>query len=631
MRFPNQRLAQLFSILRNETVPQTELARRMGVSTRTVRADIAALKSLLALQGAEIQLSRGSGYSLNLEQVADAKCFEEPVPQAKIPRTVAARVRNLLYLFLTSAYSLKLEEIAQSWFVSRATLQNDMLEVRERLQRYSLHLETRPCYGMKLFGNESSIRTCLTDLLCEIRQENLYPQGLQHYIPDEEIVGRLQPVLQASFLAHQLKLSDESEQYLLTYCGVAVQRLREGFPIWEVIEHSGEEYLTKVVKCLEPLLSELAGKALPLAEICWLKINIAARCHRQPNASEINADDADALVDYLLDYIALHYNYPLQNDAQLRADMITHIKTMITRLRYQIHIPNPLLDNIKQHYPMAYDVTLAAVNSWVKYSPYTISENEIGFLVLHIGVGLERHYQVEYQRQPRVLIVCDTGTSTLRMIETLLLRQYPQLQITRSLTQREYELLDRVEEDFVVSTVKVEEKERPVVLISLFPAAYQWAQIDKLAQMDRTRLSVLQRFFDAQHFQVIEEQIDQDALFARVCRQLQHEGYVDQNFLASVKEREAIVSTMLGGGIAIPHALGLQAKKTIVHAVLLPEGIRWGDDIAYAVFLLAISKEDYEDAMAIYELLVSLMREGVGGWLRECTDFSTFCLQVGSH
>ncbi|MCV4860920.1 PRD domain-containing protein, partial [Escherichia coli] len=86
-------------------------------------------------------------------------------------------------------------------------------------------------------------------------------------------------------------------------------------------------------------------------------------------------DDDEALVNYILRYINSQYNYNLLDDAQLHADLLTHIKTMITRVRYQIMIPNPLLDNIKQHYPMAWDMTLAAVSSWGKYTPYTISEN----------------------------------------------------------------------------------------------------------------------------------------------------------------------------------------------------------------------------------------------------------------
>ena len=67
MRFPNQRLAQLFTLLQNETLPQDELAQRLSVSTRTVRADITALNALLVEYGAQFILTRGSGYQLAAE------------------------------------------------------------------------------------------------------------------------------------------------------------------------------------------------------------------------------------------------------------------------------------------------------------------------------------------------------------------------------------------------------------------------------------------------------------------------------------------------------------------------------------------------------------------------------------
>ncbi len=73
----------------------------------------------------------------------------------------------MLARFLTSAFSLKLEDLADEWFVSRATLQNDMADVREHLLRYHLTLETRPRHGMKLFGGEMAIRACLTDLFMD--------------------------------------------------------------------------------------------------------------------------------------------------------------------------------------------------------------------------------------------------------------------------------------------------------------------------------------------------------------------------------------------------------------------------------------------------------------------------------
>ena len=625
MRFPNQRLAQLFDALQNETLPQDELARRFAVSTRTVRADITALNALLAEHGAQFVLNRGEGYQLRIE---DAVRFhhlqaQSPLP-LRVPRTSPERVRYLLTRFLTSAFSLKLEDLAEEWFVSRATLQNDMAEVREWLGRYHLTIETKPRYGMKLFGGEVAIRTALTDLLWQIDQENADSPLLTIEALNSGILHTLQPLLQHCFARHNIRLSDEGERYLRIYCAVAVRRISEGYPLNDPGEGEVDAEVRETARQLVNLLRPLVGKPISSAEENWLGVNIAARRIQEIAPSAINADDADALVKYLLSYINTHYNYNLQEDEQLRADLLTHIKTMITRVRYQIHIPNPLLANIKQHYPMAYDVTLAAVTSWGKYTPYVISENEIGFLVLHIGVGLERHYDVGYQRHPRVLLVCDSGNSTLRMIEAMLLRKYPQLQVTARLSQRDYEARTRIDEDFVISTTRLTEKEKPVVVMSPFPGKFQLEQIGKLVLVDRTRPYMLEKYFDAQHFLIVNQPMSQSQLFRHLCDRLEKEGYVDAAFYPSVEEREAIVSTMLGEGIALPHSLGLLARKTVVYTVLAPQGIPWGDDTAYVIFLLAISKSEYEEAMAIYDLFVTFMRERAMMRLRDSKDFASF-------
>ena len=90
MRFPNQRLAQLFTLLQNETLPQEELAQRLSVSTRTVRADITALNALLQHYGAQFILTRGSGYQLVIHDSSRYQTLEESAPKAQhIPRTAA--------------------------------------------------------------------------------------------------------------------------------------------------------------------------------------------------------------------------------------------------------------------------------------------------------------------------------------------------------------------------------------------------------------------------------------------------------------------------------------------------------------------------------------------------------------
>ncbi|WBM70180.1 BglG family transcription antiterminator [Buttiauxella sp. WJP83] len=625
MRFPNQRLAQLFEMLQNETLPQDELARRLAVSTRTVRTDITALNALMADHGAQFVLNRGAGYQLNITDMALYQALQQqPSRQLRIPRSSPERVHYLVVRFLTSAFSLKLEDLAEEWFVSRATLQSDMAEVREWLARYNLTIETRPRHGMKLFGSEMSVRACLTELLWQLMQEDSDNPLLTEETLNAGVPEQLATELHNCFTRCRIRLTDEGEQFIRLYCAVAVRRISEGYPLPDFSADNVDEAVREAARQITGLLQALAGKPLSEAEEQWLQVHIASRQVQEVAPSAISADDDEALVNYILSFINNNYNYNLLTDKQLHADLLTHIKTMITRVRYQINIPNPLLDNIKQHYPMAYDMTLAAVSSWGKYTPFVISENEIGFLVLHIGVGLERHYNIGYQRNPRVLLVCDTGNSTVRMIQAMLLRKYPQIEVRRIISLRDYEQLDSVEEDFVISTARVTDKAKPTVVVAPFPTEYQLEQLGKLVLVDRTRPYMLEKFFDASHFRVIDEPMSQQELFSTLCQQLEQEGFVGEDFYPSVVEREAIVSTVLGEGIALPHSLGLMANKTVVYTVLAPQGISWGDDTAHVIFLLAISKSEYEEAMAIYDLFVTFLRERAMPRLRDSQDFEEF-------
>ncbi|MGL5554611.1 MAG: PTS sugar transporter subunit IIA, partial [Aeromonas veronii] len=174
-------------------------------------------------------------------------------------------------------------------------------------------------------------------------------------------------------------------------------------------------------------------------------------------------------------------------------------------------------------------------------------------------------------------------------------------------------------------TVKVNEKNAPVVLVAPFPTQYQLEQLGKLVLIDRTRPYMLDKYFDADHFMVVKEPLTQAELFARICDQLEAEDLVESGFRASLQERERIVSTMLGEGIALPHSLGLLARRTLVYTVLAPQGIDWGNgEIATLIFVLAISKADYEEAMGLYDLFLALMNEKASRNLLACRDFASF-------
>ncbi|MGY3886107.1 BglG family transcription antiterminator [Aeromonas aquatica] len=624
-KLPHPRLHQLLTLLHAEPLPQEELARRLNVSTRTVRTDVATLNELIATHGAHLIHQRGCGYQL---KIYNQGLFDELLAaqeqESSLPRTSRERVLHLQLLLLTAEQGIKLDELADTWYLSRAALQGDMAEVRERLAHFGLNIDSKPRLGMRIQGEETAIRACLTQLLYREQTRNHPLQGLlPNLCPSKtrEVIGNR---IHAQLGHHQLRLADESLQQLTIYCAVALLRQASGHELLAFCSEDLTAPLTAVARDIYEELPTLMPPGDP--EVSALAIQIQARLIADtPHLSAAMAAESAQLVEHLLDYIHQHYPYDLRHDGQLRADLLTHISAMLLRIKYQVGSHNPLADHIKQYYPLAYDITLAAISQWIRQTPYHLTHHEIGYLVIHIGVGLERHHDIGYSRPPQALLLCDAGNATFRVLEARIKREYPQLQLTSLESVRDYEGLGRIEQDFVISTVKVSEKNVPVVQMAPFPTQYQLEQLGKLVLIDRTRPYLVDKYFDADHFMVVSEPLSQAQLFARICDQLEAEELVESGFRNSLHEREHIVSTMLGDGIALPHSLGLLARRTLVYTVLAPQGIDWGNgETATLIFVLAIAKADYEEAMGLYDLFLALMNEKASRNLLACRDFAGF-------
>ena len=87
----------------------------------------------------------------------------------------------------------------------------------------------------------------------------------------------------------------------------------------------------------------------------------------------------------------------------------------------------------------------------------------------------------------------------------------------------------------------------------------------------------------------------------RAGKMLVKEGYVNNNYIAAMQEREKIVSTYIGMGIAIPHGVG-EAKKEVKESGIVvlqyPDGVVFGDDLAYLVIGIAGFGDDHLEILS---------------------------------
>ena len=89
---------------------------------------------------------------------------------------------------------------------------------------------------------------------------------------------------------------------------------------------------------------------------------------------------------------------------------------------------------------------------------------------------------------------------------------------------------------------------------------------------------------------------DKEEAIDRVGGLLVEHGYVTPDYVTAMRAREAIISTYLGNGIALPHGTS-EAQATILKTglavVQYPAGVPWGDESAKLVIGLAATSDEH--------------------------------------
>ena len=94
---------------------------------------------------------------------------------------------------------------------------------------------------------------------------------------------------------------------------------------------------------------------------------------------------------------------------------------------------------------------------------------------------------------------------------------------------------------------------------------------------------------------------DRHKAIALVGSLLVAEGCVTSAYVTQMQEREEIVSTYLGNGIALPHGTN-ESKEFVLRTGLavaqFPDGVAWGDERAHLVIGLAATSEEHLRVLA---------------------------------
>lgn len=633
----NSRITRILSelIAAKSIVTSGYLAHSIHVTSRTIRNDIKELEAVISKYGASIKSTRGTGYELKIKddmvfrQFLQELADKDSLQPGDIPDLPEERVRYLVKRLLYAGGYVKLEDIAEELYISKSTLQNDLRDVKKVFKEYDICLEKRPNYGFKLKGEEFKLRLCIGDYLFKNKENEIDLVNTHENILPKEEIDIIKTIIIEEITKNNITLSDIGLNNLLIHLVIAFNRMKDGNHV--LLENEWEDILKqkeyKVAQQIVEVLEERLNTAIPQAEVAYVTIHLLGTKMLDLSISETEMESVldeqiYSIVKVILERIDNELNLGIKHDQELVIAISLHLKPAINRYRYGINLPNPMLDDIKSNYPIAFQAAVIAGMVLKKVTGNVIHENEIGYLALHIGAAIENNKR-SYQPK-RCMIVCASGVGSARLLASKIKAKFGSMVEIVGTTEY-YKIskmpLDNL--DFVISTIPVHvDLAVPVIQVNTILGGIDLEKIGKAIskktnsrfQYTREELVFLQK-----HMETREE------ILTFFADNLQKLGLVNDGFIDSVLQREALSPTSYGNFVAIPHPIVPQTDSTFWSMCTLQKPVDWGGKKVQFICLLNVAKNNKDDLQKMYDLLVDVVDEAqIVQKLVKCKTFKEF-------
>lgn len=585
-----------------------DLGRELKLSEKTVRTLIKEINAVIRSNGAEIESKQKYGYRLMIEEETRwidflSRSHKDP---EQVPVSADERMYYLLNYLLSHKEYVKLADLGDRIYISAQTLSSVMKRVEEVFSPYHIRIERKPYYGIRAEGSEFDMRCCL------IRCFSLDGDMFRRNFPvKEEALGRVFNLLMSILPVHQIRLTEISLQNLAIYIYLSYMRRQQGFCILEAPEKEREVLKSLEFKAAADIWSELLVQEELKAtdpEICYTAIYIAGKRNVGSNykTNFIITEKTDCLTMKMLSSIYQTYQIELRDNLNLRMMLNQHLQPLDIRLRYGIPAENPILQNVKRDYFMAY--TMAAQAAVVLHEHYNreIPETEIGWLALIFQMAIEEN---AIHTKLNVLIVCASGKASSHLLLNKIRREFSGY-ISQIDVCTTYELGERRLEgvDYIFSTVPVPVSVNvPILQIHDFIMNYELKSIKKVFQS--RNMEFLQEFYQKRFFFTDIEGDSREEVLLRICERLNEVTELPEGFYESVLKRESLGATDYGNRTAIPHPYEVMTEENVIAVTVLKRPVRWSANFVQLVVLVAFSLEENSNIPRFYDVTTRFMTD----------------------
>lgn len=596
-------------ILRNiemQSVCSVEsLAAKLDVSQKTIRNDI---KELNCLLGGYACIGNNKGICKLI--VFAPKGFTEIrnkiYKQEDLFNSSHTRMAYMFWQLMHAEEPYLTDDLSEEMKVARTTTISDLNRLRKAIEKYDLKIKGKANTGLALCGDEYKIRLFIL--------ENIYEQLYLNFPLGQTIREKLYD------FQERLSMDALGFGFFYRFFVVMIQRMESGHMIKKLEPKYEELYGSSAYMIVDEFLNEIEqvkGYKISKEERLFLSISVAGM--RTPaNTAEIEqkisiSEGVADLIIEILDRIKAELNVTVVAN-ELFDDFVYHVFFMINRLKYGFHIYNPMVDDFKNKYSVAYKMAEIAKGVLEERVGIEMTEDEMGFLAAYFGVFLLE--QEPEEKRCKIAIVCGSGKIIGRLIENQLKKVFdvePEFEFF-------YGIFDENRKDdfdYIVTTTELHmDTKTPVIFMDeVFDREYiqrKFENMRYLSEAGRTIRkgidSLFMNLLDETRFFVLDQESSYDENVDRMARALTNQGELDAGFAQRVREREKYSTMVLDQNIAFPHTKNMLSKLTLAMGVF-PDMLK---DDKYGniriIILLGIpeSMEDDTVLVRLYDDILSI-------------------------
>ena len=609
-----------FLLKQHEYLSANQLAEKYGVSTKTVYQDIDKLNDFFDEGELKSRIVKVPRKGIKLSADEERKQIHSLLLVNKHESGVQDfspeyRESELIKRLFINQEDLDIYDFAEEMYVTESTVHRDIDKLEKNLGQFDLKIRIK---HDQLFvdGDEWNIRKALQSYVIQAQSLGR-EEKIERFFSEKDIEICYEAISRLSQKYHH-QFSEEYSCLLLVECLVFKKRTENNNCLTErtsnlINDLNHLEVYFFSGELLESIINKSFSEISPY-EIEAMAYSLLAYGFSIQSADYIQ--NTEHQVNELINKVSNLLSLDLSKDNHLKLMLSNHISKMIFRLRNQIYITNPALEEIKKQYSSLFNVIWIAIRGLSKYYEINISNEELAFIVIHFQLAIEK-----IVKPLNIVVICQNGIATSELIMSKLHKIFDSDAKITNINARELDFYDLSNIDLIISTIALPEVKVPVIEVSPILTKDEIESIRSFYSEHMTdnytlmRTSLDGRKFNLESLQtlikkpsLIRETVkSKKECIEKMIRECDATNRRIKEFKESILERETLGSTSVYTGVALPHCDPRFVEQSELIVMTLDKPINWGKNNVKLIILIAVAENDipiFKDSLiALYSVI----------------------------